>query len=1146
MRQQEREKRSNPLSPVLHEESDPEQKSGPAGSSSMDGDDVQDGDSAVAVAGGIEGREGVSDEGETPRMLRDPGMPTANERKLHRINHIPFRSWCDDCVRGRGRDRQHRGLCADFNAAQARVPRVVMDYGYLTANNEDVTEDKGGKDSVTCLVMKETMGGSLWAYAVRHKGALEEPWLAKQIMFDLDTVGLANERFVAKSDQEASIAALVAELARLRAHKGTSIEESHVGDSNSNARAEVAVQEFKGMARTVRSATERAIGAPIPITHAIVPWIVKFAAANVTRYQVRADGKTALQRIKGYRGVMPVCEFAEVVHFRQQKANKLPGYEDRWQDGIWLGYDLRSGENIVGTPRGVFRSGAVRRKPEDARWSKQMIDGIVGDPEVPVPGENPGRPPTFAKKTEDAGTASRPAPAFMPGQVPEEVARGIYIRRQDVLDHGPSDRCAGCRAVMTDAIDKRPHSAGCRTRFEKLLAETEEGKIRVDKAAERLNIAIVKRGEAILEKKRRTEDADRISVGSGSGAAGSGLTDAERAVVPTATSNPEEVRQGRKRQAEDEPDDPRVAKDGDESVEIIRDAAEDAASTTQHGADDSAMTAQKAQAFGGKLDEVMGPDWNYQPGQESDDSGMDAGQQSADMGPLEGGSQVLTMAAEVPATDQQQQGPGPRPKPISTVSRWGTQPSGEVREPGQRQAIEGPSKPETEWKYVGSGIMARTFIGAESLVLTTRTGPKESDVKRRVIRDATTGKVIDDCVPENTSDAVLRRRLPVATTIRVELHMADAARMFVRKGADVAEVYSPPRIVEEAGMRTYGGRVLRPGWSLDLTMTDPESGERWDFSKAAVRDRALRLVKESQPFLIIGSPPCTAFSQLQAINKGRRSAEVINEEMRIAKQHMRFVIKLYHMQVLAGRYYLHEHPTGAKSWKMDEIQEMMAMPGTYLAKSHMCRFGMTSTDEQGLGLVKKATTFMTNSHEIFKELNIRCKNEESEASQHHRHVHLISGRARFAQTYPRALCQAVCRGVAAQKSSDEGGVREVALLECEEMEAILEDAQQYAGLDGISADPTKTKEMQASNVLHEDDSKYWATDDVTGEALVPGLVRNARTEEISYFRSMGVYKKVPRSKCYEITGRKPVAVRWIDINKGDSLTPNYRSRLVAK
>ena len=43
-----------------------------------------------------------------------------------------------------------------------------------------------------------------------------------------------------------------------------------------------------------------------------------------------------------------------------------------------------------------------------------------------------------------------------------------------------------------------------------------------------------------------------------------------------------------------------------------------------------------------------------------------------------------------------------------------------------------------------------------------------------------------------------------------------------------------------------------------------------------------------------------------------------------------------------------------------------------------------------------------------------------------------------------------------------------------------------------------------------------------------------------------MYTKVPIQQCWKQTGKKPIAVRWVDINKGDVLKPKYRSRLVAK
>ena len=73
-----------------------------------------------------------------------------------------------------------------------------------------------------------------------------------------------------------------------------------------------------------------------------------------------------------------------------------------------------------------------------------------------------------------------------------------------------------------------------------------------------------------------------------------------------------------------------------------------------------------------------------------------------------------------------------------------------------------------------------------------------------------------------------------------------------------------------------------------------------------------------------------------------------------------------------------------------------------------------------------------------------------------------------------------------------------------------------------------------------------AVDDVTGQQLDPALMRAARKEEIAYFKSMGVYEKCDVAEAWQETGKAPIGVRWVDINKGDTQSPLYRSRLVAK
>ncbi len=194
------------------------------------------------------------------------------------------------------------------------------------------------------------------------------------------------------------------------------------------------------------------------------------------------------------------------------------------------------------------------------------------------------------------------------------------------------------------------------------------------------------------------------------------------------------------------------------------------------------------------------------------------------------------------------------------------------------------------------------------MITTTRGGPPSCEIHRRVIRSLATGRVIDDCLIDDVPDHALHRPLRQPEDIRVELIMKNAVKMFERKGADVSEIYSQPRIVQEAALGTYGSRRLKPGWSLDLTRDDPATGEPWDLSRHEVRERVRKLVRETKPFMLIGSPPCTMFSSLQNLAKARRDKKKTEKLMNIAKEHIEFCIELYMIQVENGRYFLHEHP----------------------------------------------------------------------------------------------------------------------------------------------------------------------------------------------------------------------------------------------
>ena len=75
---------------------------------------------------------------------------------------------------------------------------------------------------------------------------------------------------------------------------------------------------------------------------------------------------------------------------------------------------------------------------------------------------------------------------------------------------------------------------------------------------------------------------------------------------------------------------------------------------------------------------------------------------------------------------------------------------------------------------------------------------------------------------------------------------------------------------------------------------------------------------------------------------------------------------------------------------------------------------------------------------------------------------------------------------------------------------------------------------------------FAAWDDILSSApLNPVKVTAARKLEIQYAEKKPVWQKILRSLAKE-RGWRIAKSRWIDINKGDDVNPNYRSRMVEK
>ena len=76
-----------------------------------------------------------------------------------------------------------------------------------------------------------------------------------------------------------------------------------------------------------------------------------------------------------------------------------------------------------------------------------------------------------------------PVDALPPDPDHDPVPRRLFLKQRDFMAHGTSDRCPGCRALVS--VGAQGHTEECRTRVEE-LRRTEEGKARLRAAASRV------------------------------------------------------------------------------------------------------------------------------------------------------------------------------------------------------------------------------------------------------------------------------------------------------------------------------------------------------------------------------------------------------------------------------------------------------------------------------------------------------------------------------------------------------------------------------------------------------------------------------------------------------------------------------------
>ena len=264
----------------------------------------------------------------------------------------------------------------------------------------------------------------------------------------------------------------------------------------------------------------------------------------------------------------------------------------------------------------------------------------------------------------------------------------------------------------------------------------------------------------------------------------------------------------------------------------------------------------------------------------------------------------------------------------------------------------------------------------------------------------------------------------------------------------------------EAKGRCEGGPA-----TLDLT--------KWDFNKADCRNKCRKLVENSKPLLLIGSP----------IDSGRE-----DQELARAFLHLAFICELYEVQMHGGSVFpSHTHSHSADSWELSAMVDFMnRVSDTFQTVTDRGLFGPTVP--HGVNTLARGST------------NSRCVAQALSSL-----THLSTVR----QIIMSAMSQQLQSDLCAAGRTDQPQHRP----------------------------PLPKLDILAVDADEEPPEEWETEDDVKGGPFDLHEVKAARQKEIQYLCDMEVYEYSTEAESRTRTGRNPFGLKWIDTNKGSAETP---------
>ena len=332
------------------------------------GDDEDEDEDLLALMN-AEGIEGEKEE-TGPQQLARPKEPSAQERAEHNLHHANFEPWCETCVAGQGRSKQHRRKKED-----PKDHIIYSDYMFFTRDGKLIDKEEGKKEKGLVTVLTAICKDSQMSFAtvVPMKGNSE--YAVKSMTSWIKNLGWP--KVIIQVDQEGALQKLYDKVIEELADKAK-LRKSPRYSSASLADGEMLTGLVAGKARTWMAEISKSYGEQIKCDHALFPWIVRHCAWTLNRFHINKSGVTAFKVISGHDYV------GELIPLGETTMGKYPKVKDksapRWVKGIYAGKTTDSDEHILLTEAGAQITRTVRKLPRGSEYQIETLNKARGLP----------------------------------------------------------------------------------------------------------------------------------------------------------------------------------------------------------------------------------------------------------------------------------------------------------------------------------------------------------------------------------------------------------------------------------------------------------------------------------------------------------------------------------------------------------------------------------------------------------------------------------------------------------------------------------------------------------------------------------------------------------------------------------------------